>query len=313
MEPGADGTLNRAIDAFFKALPTESEWRRLQRIADQLTPQLRKQWLKMLAATVEGINERELARLLRADDTAGIIALVRNSVQTVGAAELSAGFLVTVQQIYSEAGRAAVRLLPVKEKLPFAVVSDDAMNFLRQYAGELITNTEVRVLETVQEMLDQIHREGIPLRRAMDMIRSTEIGLTRPWERAIRNMERALREQGVSEGRIAQLLAQRRNALLNARASMIVSTEANRAANEGHRAAIRQAVADGRLDPAKWVNAWSAQIDDATCQVCLDAHGTTKELLAELYPNGLVPGGGLRGPHPNCRCGEVEVRRPSFA
>ena len=95
-------------------------------------------------------------------------------------------------------------------------------------------------------------------------------------------------------------------ALLKERVDLKKKIHELEAANEGYRAANRDAVKRGILDPDEWEREWLGTPDGRICSICAGLVGARADL-----PSGDFDRGGGRGPprHPRCRCCEIIVPR----
>ena len=201
---------------------------------------------------------------------------------------------------------------PAPAAMSFDLTNPEAVAWLRERAGTLITNITSSQRQAIRNILVRSFEEGIPVDAAAREIRQY-IGLTEGYAEAVANLRRAIRanpgkklwagksavrvpKEGASREFIARRSQQYADRLLNPRAKAIARTESVAAANEGQRQLWLQAVKKDLLD-ATIQREWIATPDERLCPICENTNGEVRG-LNEPFSIGVM------GPpaHALCRC-----------
>jgi len=280
------------------------------------------------------IDSKALSAALEAGDTAGAIKLL-NIEQALAEAFAGVGIeadvssvsetLVAAFQAGANAGLAKVPKQLAAE-LTFDLLNPDAVAFLKTYEFGLIKDISEGTAAAIGAVIQEAY-QGLPPAKAAKKIVSL-IGLTKKQQRAVANFQNALiagdpaslrrilsaelrdkrfdrtiqaviDEGGVLSAEQIQRMTDRYyERFLRYRAHMIARTETIRAAVKGQQLLWEQAVASGKLDPAKVQRRWVTAGDERVCPICAPLDGE-KAGLYEDFPEGDPPA------HPMCRCGLV--------
>jgi len=185
----------------------------------------------------------------------------------------------------------------------FDLLNPETLAWLEKYCGDEIQYIDETTRATIKQIVIRGQTEGLTPKAQAKLIKD-HIGLHPRQLRALETFEEGL--EGMEETARVKAVEKYRKRLLRQRAMTISLTEGHRAANEGYRAANRDAVKRGILDPDEWEREWLGTPDSRMCSICAGIVGARADL-----PSGDFDRGGGRGPprHPRCRCCEIIVPR----
>jgi len=316
-----------AVRFIRKALTDEA----IIRIADKMTPKVRRAFLNAIKAAKDTVNLDALAKAIEARNANQVLAILgldkafAGALKGVGIEVGIASVRDALQQTFLAGANTAISELPktISTQLSFNLMNPKAVDAIESYTFDLIRDLTVDAKQTIQEVLTRAFQEGgHPYEQAIEI--RDAIGLTRMQERALLNyrneletgkfrdaLDRALRDgrydrsllaslkngKGLSQDRIDAMVDRYRQNYLTHRAQTIARTETIRASNSGQRELWRQAQEQGLLGVGvrrKWVTSG----DDRTCDECDDLDGKLAGLDEEFEPGIMEP----PDPHPSCRC-----------
>jgi hypothetical protein len=277
-------------------------WRQLHSIADEASPDLVKAFLRAVAKVQGEISVAALERALRLHDYERVLR--ETNWEAIVNTELTPEATKILRDILEAAGDAT--LIPSEPGISFDIVNPRVYDWIRTETGNLITVINRDTLQAVREVIRRAFIDGSGPKVIAENIRDW-IGLNARQAAALDKFRKDLIAKATAQTQIDKLVERYFQKLLKARATMIGRTEALKAANEGYREQIRQAVQDGLLDPLKWEMKWLVTPDDILCEKCLTMKDARRPLVG-VYVTGEYSG--TVGPpgHPNCRCGEVVKR-----
>lgn len=315
------------------------------RIADAAVARVRAQWLDLLADTTRQFDS-EVAAGLAAITSPSIVAAATAPALPVAKKLPTLGELATT--LANVTSRVARRLLggPTVERTTtvgyaatLGQVDDQAVEWARRRAGELVTGIDAETRLTVAQLVargqqgnftpDDIARQVKPL------IGLTPAQATAAWnyrdaliaralsDRLGQDAAAALRGQyalspwrgGPLGGRVDKLWRQYVDRQLRWRAENIARTETIRAASAGDLLGWQQIVNSGGADGYVVQREWSVTRDDRACPVCLGLDGS-KVVSAgapgvDLRMAGTFDGVDHPPFHPQCRCVIVTTLEPA--
>ena len=185
----------------------------------------------------------------------------------------------------------------------FDLRNPETAAWIMKYGAAEVKYIDETAKATIRDIVLRGQTEGLTPTAQAKLIKD-HIGLLPRQLRALETFEEGL--VGMNEAAKAKAVEKYRNRLLRQRAMTISLTEGHRAANEGYRAANRDAVKRGILDPDEWERAWLGTHDGRMCSICEGLVDARADL-----PDGQFDRGGGGGPikHPKCRCCEILVRK----
>lgn len=263
-------------------------WRVIQRIADDLEPQMRREFL----AAVERLRAAiDLVRLATAIERGDITVVNLTLTDAVIARELRAA-AETVRRLTLDALR--VESLRVADQAhlstAFRLSNPLAAQIAERQAARFVTRVGRETRAAIRAAIVAGVRANTSRAQVQQQILAV-VGLT---ERQARAVER-LRASGASADAVARY-AQR---LLRLRARTIARTETMAAANAGQQAAWQAAQRAGLL-PLGAKRTWITTPDDRLCPLCQVVGGQVVGIDEPFQ----TPLGAVMNPplHPNCRC-----------
>jgi len=262
------------------------------RVEDKMARRIRAE-IRDLQADV---NLSEVAKLVQVADEEGEVYRALNAKGTEGIAtavseELATGMEAGGKIAAKELGRVVV----------LDMTRPHLNKWLENHTGELITNIGKTSREAVKVTLrDGILRGRHPTRLARDL--RDNLGLTAPQAKAVARRRASLLADGVSQGRVDQIVGQYTDKLIKQRARVIAHHESMDAVNRGRFELWKQLVDEGAL-PENVQRIWDTAADDAVCDICAPMD-QQKRGLGEAFEggDGSVIGGAPA--HVGCRCTE---------
>lgn len=178
----------------------------------------------------------------------------------------------------------------------FDLNDEDALAFVRKYAGQMITGITEDVRASIRALLTQSFSARIDVRATARLLPDL-IGLTGRQSSAVAKYYASLIDSGsYGADRAVQLAQDYSGRLLQQRAEVIARTETIRGANEGVNEGFAQAQEQGLLDDSAQKE-WIATEDEITCPECDDLDGETVGISEQFSSGDDAPPA-----HPDCRC-----------
>lgn len=301
-------------------------------VADRMTGKLKQAYLDAVGVAASSVSLKAIAEVIERGDSDALITMLNGTfigaLQGKGLAAGIASVKDAVQATYAAGAKAAAKELPPRTAvdLSFDLFNPDAVKFIQQYTGDLISGATAETKAAVKQILERAWTEGASPATQAREIRDV-IGLTARQELAVENYRNALESGGASDLRdalsralrdgrydrsllkaiesgnplgkdkIDTLVGRYQSRMLDYRATSIARTETVRAANGGQRETWRQAKEQGLLgDDA--VKVWESSGDDRECDVCEALDGQEAEMDEEFAPGIMEP----PDPHDLCRC-----------
>lgn len=270
------------------------------RVFNELTPELRRAFLKAIAQTIDEVTLRAVADAIDANDLQAAVDAIPWG--RVGETMLRGELPPILRSSLEASGQTSAKMLLSDLKLPtsafsFDVTTERATTWVRTEAGLLIQDLGRKQLGTLRTLLDMSVRDaGSPMDLARLVRDGKLIGLTERDARAVLNYRARLKRDETPKDAIAELSGRYSRRLLNSRAEGIARTELNRSYAEGRRELWRQARAEN-LVGTEAVRQW-VTVDP--CPICEPMEGQTAAVGGQ-YRGGLEPG----FVHPRCECVEV--------
>jgi hypothetical protein len=180
------------------------------------------------------------------------------------------------------------------------VTNPEATAYAERFAGELVTEVSDDARKAIRDIITRAFRAQMTPAQAARSIRDV-VGLNAQQATALENYRAGLVDQGVSPARIDTLAERFSKRMIRQRAEMIARTEISRASNRGQEELWRQAVREGRLNPAKAHRVWITNFD--ACDDCV-AFDKTEAGLDKVFVSS--DGKESKGPpfHDGCRCSQ---------
>ena len=186
----------------------------------------------------------------------------------------------------------------------FDLTNPRAVRIAAEIAARAVTQITPSTMEAIRDIILQAQLQGLDTRaqaRQIERILRQTAGLDAPRARALLNLERGLREQGLRDSLIRERLLAAEMRMLADRARTIARQETMMAANAGQVELWDQAEESG-LMPIGLLREWITTPDDRTCPICRPMDG-------QVRPRGgtfVSPFDGSTSVHPPqhvlCRC-----------
>jgi len=244
---------------------TEPEFAQIHRVADALTPDLRRRFLTALES---------LKRQIPLDTLADLID--KGNIGDIG--ELIAGLDVEVRSLIETVSRKAIGgvgdVTAAGFGLDFALDNPAVVRWVEGNAGKLITGITSETQKAVVSIVRNGFVEGVPPRAMARQIRRV-VGLSERDAGAVDRFWRKLvadRDDVPFADRQANRM---RDRLLRNRAETIARTETIRAASQGQLEAWKQAADEGLINPETTRRVWIATEDSRLCPICAVLDGKT--------------------------------------
>lgn len=266
---------------------------------DDLTVALVNAILRAVEKVKSRTHAHEIERAIARGDIQGALDAVK---MEFGAAELEEMVPQALRTAFETAGTQArdslQEQLGAELRVGFDILNPEALDWIRERGGELITSFGESSLQAIRSMITSAYRSGATPAELASTIRESGIGLTERQLKALENYRAGLKAstQKLSESEIASRVETYGERLLRQRARLIARTETLRAAAEGNRELWRQAKAKGLIGDDAEVE-WNTTGQENVCPEC-------DELDGETAPVGGTFPGGIEGPplHPACSC-----------
>jgi hypothetical protein len=203
--------------------------------------------------------------------------------------------------------------MPVNVDVAWDIVDPKAVEWIINESCTLIQNISKETEEAIRDTLERGFTGGKSLQWMSTQIREIlgkieqNLGLNRRQAAAFDHYRDDLMKRGISGRKFDNALERYRRDLIKQRADMIASTETARAANEGWRLQMKNALKEGLIDPTVWECSWMAAYDEKVCPDCMGMQGKRRPIDG-VYTEGAAAG--TDGPilHPGCRCNEGTKR-----
>jgi len=237
---------------------TEPEFAQIHRVADSLTPDLRRKFLAALDT---------LKRQIPLDTLADLID--KGAVGDIG--QLIAGLDVEVRGLIEQVSRKAIQgvgdVTAAGFGLDFALDNPAVLRWISGNADDFLIGFQGETRKAVTSIVRQGFIEGVAPKPMARQIRRV-IGLSDRDSGAVDRFWRKLIDD-TDDIPFADRQADRmRNRLLRNRAESVARTETIRAANQGQLLAWEQAADDNLIDPDTTRRVWIATEDDRLCPIC---------------------------------------------
>lgn len=262
-----------------------ADYRALHRIADTLSPGLRRAFLDAVRDIRSTLDVGRLVELLESGD-AGQLGMFWHAVEAELAAAVRPNVRTGVVASAQETGRPMGMRFDLTNRHAVQVIDQQVATMVRE-----VTDESQRAIRTT------LQRGFVGGRTVPEMARDirNHVGLTTRDALAVANYRTAQVEAGVPPTTLAGRVERLASRLLNARAERIARTETIRAATLGQQVAWQEGRATGVI-PSDAKQVWIVTEDDTTCPVCLELEGQEVSLGGSF---GLVSGPPA---HPSCRC-----------
>jgi hypothetical protein len=288
------------------------DFARLQRLATAAEPGVRDAFLRAVRTLRRGLDLVALEQALLAQDTEAVLRLVPLVVLTEALVAAEAALDAARLGAAEAAWRTAVRAIEAQRAalgpaerigLSFDQQSPDVVAAFQRAGAARVREITDETRRALQQLVTRAYESGRHPRELAREI-SQLVGLTTRQEAAVARLRAALEAEGLTGARLERRVGQVARRLLRQRAETIAQTEANRAMNDGQRAAWSRLEAAGQLSPQQFAREWVTVLPAArVCKLCTPLDRARAPL------GGTFPGGGGNGPprHPRCRCTEVLV------
>lgn len=276
-------------------------WKAIQKIADQLEPELRQNFLAAIAELRDRINIDALVRAL-SEGRLSSVALAAGKLP----ADLTSAVQVVNHAFAVVGAKAAAQLSDALDfRIRFDVVNPFAVKAAETNAARLVTAITSETEAAIRAVIVRAFRDGIAPRDVAVLLRPL-IGLTERQALAVINYREMLVGSGLTPARVQVLVERYAARLLRQRAVTIARTEIISASTQGQLALWRQAQRDEQLTKTA-TKVWIVTPDDRLCPSCASIDGV-EILVRDRFetPYGLIAGPPM---HPKCRCA-LGIGRP---
>lgn len=292
---------------------TASQTQAIERIANRLSPQLRKRFLEAVKASKDSIDLEALARAVQSGSAtqAEIATKLGTWPEKYGelSIDLKAGFI-------AGAGNAYEVLEGHTLRLNFTLINPHAVDYSARKLPRIVQAHVADAKRNIQSIITDSVSGKHTGQEAAKLIRDS-IGLIPGHERAVERMRERLTAEGLSPDKVDGKAERYAAKLLRSRANTIARTEIIQAQVSGQRALWQEAANEGLFDRKTAKRAWKTNHEGQTsagnetpCELCAPMDGQEID-FGDLYDHpelgtADVFGGLLSGPplHPNCLCSE---------
>lgn len=268
--------------------------RRLQALADQAMPEVRRQVEKALDALQASVPLAKIEQALLAHDALKLHDL------TASLPLRLRPVVALLEGVFLHGAAAGRLLLPEAARIGWRFDSTNpfAQAAARKSAAQLVTQVTEETRQALRSLVTEAFRNGVTPRELAKQIQPL-VGLTTRQAQAVQAARQRAIAQGTSRSAALEQAGAYADTLRRRRSLTIARTEVIRASSEGQQAAWQEAVAKGLL-PALSTQLWITTPDDRLCRYCRAMDHRTAVLGAKFQtPLGRVAGPPL---HPNCRC-----------
>lgn len=288
-----------------KKLTKEDALKLLHEIADGASPDIIRAFVKAVSVAQDEVSIRRLTTALKANDIESAWKTI--NWDFVMKKEFLPVLASTIREVMELSGAETAKEL-LKNAVSFDILNPAVTDFIKRESGDLITLVSQQTKNAIRDIIQTGYREGKSITQMADQIRDYGIGLNARQARAFENFRANLTEKGITGPAADKQLTRYYNRLIKERATMIAQTETIKAANEGWRQQINQAVAEGLIDPSEWEAGWIVIDDEKACTKCESMNGKTRPLGGNYYDGAYK---NTEGPpqHVNCRCCEGMQRK----
>ena len=290
-----------------KALGGEAFADALDRLAAQLVPTVRQQFLAALAGLRDQVVFEQLTSALQAGAVEAVVQAIPWTQLGVQLADVTASLTEALGASGTLAATDAAQ--QVSASFSFNLTSEPAVQAAQRQAAALVTNITETTREGIRQHVTRAIEQGTPTRAVAQAIQQT-LGLTPRQEQAVFTFEDTLRQQGVEGEALTRRVTLYRTAQLERRARLVAQHEIAAAQNLGQQASWDDAVLQGALNPGEWRKRWLTINDDRLEAIC---EGVPFALVnQQVAINGLFTlgnGGQISSPpaHIGCVTGDTLV------
>ena len=288
-----------------KALGGEAFADALDRLAAQLVPTVRRQFLTALAGLRDQVVFEQLTSALQAGAVEAVVQAIPWAQLGVQLADMTASLTEALGASGTLAATDAAQ--QTGAAFSFNLTSEPAVQAAQRQAAALVTNVTETTREGMRQHVARAIEQGTPTRAVAQAIQQT-LGLTPRQEQAVFNFEDTLRQQGVEGEALARRVAVYRTAQLERRALLVARHEIAVAQNLGQQASWDDAVLQGALNPSEWRKRWLTisddRLDTVICEPVPFALVNQQVPIQGLFTLG--NGAQVPGPpgHVGCRCSQ---------
>jgi hypothetical protein len=252
----------------------EPKWEAIHRVADRLTPALRRAFIDAGEKLRGRVNSEAVARALERGRATAVEFLLdasqfaedlRPAVDVVNAA-FAGGYGVAESHLADE----------LSVHIAFDRTNEQTVRAVDRVGARMVTAITEETRQAIREVIKRAFRQGIPPRDVAKLLREM-VGLTENQQMAVMNYRFHLLAQGLTGDRVARLTKVYAQKKLQERALTIARTETINASNEGQLELWRQARRDGLFDRDP-VKVWIVTPDDRLCPVCRPLDGQQRRL-----------------------------------
>jgi hypothetical protein len=270
-------------------------WTRVQRRANTLSPDLRREVLSAFRVLRESLNDAELARLIASGEIDKILdeALVDRAFRPLR----DRIFEATRKGFESN-----IKDLPVRGRIgiAFDTLAPRVIDGIRQLDSRVIQELKDNVRNVVRAHVENGLRDGKNARAIGRTLRDA-IGLGVTQEENAAKYEaklRALTKDPLTEEQIARKVAAYRSKAVRFNAEVTARTATLDALKLGQKLSVDDAITVGALDPERLVKTWLGVLDSRERPEHVAMQGETVP-YSQPYSNGqMIPG----ETEYNCRC-----------
>lgn len=303
--------LQQAIRQRRKA--TAGQAQAIERIANRLSPQLRKRFLEAVKASKDSVDLEALAMAIQSGSATQAEIATKLGTWPEKYVELSidlkAGFIAGAGNVYEV-------LDGHKFQLNFTLINPHAVDYAARKLPQIVRSYVADAKETIQTIIVDSVSGKYTGQEAAKLIRDS-IGLTPRYERAVDRMRERLSAEGVTGDKLNGKVERYAAKLLRSRANTIARTEIIQAQVSGQRALWQEAANEGIFDRKTAKRVWKTNHEGVTdkgnptpCELCAPMDGQEID-FGGLYEHpefgsSNIFGDLLSGPplHPNCLCSE---------
>lgn len=278
----------------------------IDRIANRLSPQLRKRFLAAVQASKDRVDLEMLARAVQAGNVPQAQLAVRLGEwpEKYGelAIDLRAGFLAGGQYAYE-------LLEGSSYNLRFDLINPYAVNYAQRKLPQIVQAYVDDAKAMIRDIITEAVSGKYTAQTAAQEIRN-HIGLTDRYSRAVVKYREELAGEGITGEKLGGKVERYAAKLLRSRAKTIARTEIIQAQVAGQRALWNEGANHGVFNRNTTKLRWNTHEDERTCEFCLamdgqeipfgGAYAHPERGNVNVFGDMLMPGNA----HPNCRCGE---------
>ena len=269
----------------------------INRIADRLTPKLRRVFLATVKQFQNGLSLDDLITAIHSKNANNVI---RHLNLDKFAKELGVTGTV-IQEAFNSAGKFAAMELTRDAKITtsFDLINPRAVDYGARVSGALIKDINSGQLDAVRALVEDAFVSGVPPRETAMRIRDV-VGLRDKQVEQYQKFRDSMEAQGIGADIIDQRAEKLAGAMIRSRAETISRTEIMDSANAGQAELWMQARENGLIDDRRTTRKWL--IGPSACDEICAPMEDQEVGMDEDFETGEGESIGRPPAHPRCVC-----------